>query len=58
MKNNNSFLNKTNETTNIDDDIIRGRRLTDKESLLLLFQDIYFNEEEFNKAIEPYINWK
>ena len=58
MKNNNNFLNKTNETTNIDDDIIRGRRLTDKESLLLLFQDIYFNEKEFNKAIEPYINRK
>lgn len=42
----------------INDDIIRGRRLTNKESTLLLFQDIYFNEEEFDKAIEPYINWK
>lgn len=43
---------------NNNNEFIRGRRLTDKESSLLLFQDICFNEEEFNKAIEAYINWK
>jgi hypothetical protein len=37
-------------------DKIRGRRLTDKESLNLLCTDYNFNQKEFEEVIKPFCN--
>jgi hypothetical protein len=37
-------------------DKIRGRRLTDKESLKLSYVDYNFNQEEFEKVVKPFCN--
>lgn len=36
-------------------DVIRGRRLSNAESSLLNYQDIYINEEALNEAIGPFV---
>lgn len=60
----NSIFNKIIENLPKIDDIkiefqqeyIKGRRLTDKESSYILMQDNNFNQEEFEEAIKPFIN--
>ncbi len=42
----------------VDDGYVRGRKLSNNESNALMFQDVSFDEEEFNKVIEKHISQK
>lgn len=53
-----NFKTRENNKSDIDNDYIRGRRLTDKESMNLMIQDINFNEEKFNEVVKKYVKWK
>ncbi len=52
---NSKFLDRETDKPDIDNDFIRGRRLTDQESLALMFQDTIFNEEEFKRVFDKYV---
>jgi hypothetical protein len=52
------FLERQDDQPDIDNDFIRGRRLTDKESMALMFQDSIFDEEEYKKAVKAFVKWK
>jgi hypothetical protein len=43
------------DVVKLNNDLIKGRRLTDSESINLMLQDIDFNPNEFEKAIEKFI---
>lgn len=70
-KNNEDHINKLKEIlkaylngrerinkAEIDTDVVRGRKLTNQESLSIMIQDVSFNSEKLNKAIEKYVKWK
>lgn len=58
MENCEKFSNRNDNKPDIDNDFIRGHRLTDKESNALLFEDIDFDEDEFNKVVRAFVKWK
>lgn len=70
-KNNEDHINKLKEIlkaylngrerinkAEIDTDVVRGRKLTNQELLSIMIQDVSFNSEKLNKAIEKYVKWK
>jgi hypothetical protein len=52
------FLNRKNNTPDIDSDFIIERRLSNIESTALMIQDVNIDEEELEKAIEQYVKWR
>lgn len=53
------FLNKKYDKPDIDNDVIKGKRLTNLESMsLLVEEDIGLSQVELNEILEPYIKWK
>lgn len=52
------FLNRKNNTPDIDNDFIKGRRLSNIESTAIMIQDVNIDEKELEKAIEQYVKWR
>lgn len=53
------YLNRPNAKQDIDSDIIRGKRLTNLESMSLLIQDpIQIDQEVLDEVLTKYIKWK
>jgi len=53
------YLNRKYNKADVDIDIIRGRRLTDAESMHLMLPDLpIINEEALEEAIAKYVKWK
>lgn len=43
------------DVVKLNTDLIKGKRLTDSESINIMLQDVNFNPDEFEKAIEKFI---
>jgi hypothetical protein len=53
------FLNRKTNKPDVDSDIIRGRRLTNLESMYLLLPDLpSIDEKILKEVLKPYIKWE